>query len=90
MANFFENIDPESADEIEQLSRLNYELRENARAVLGAYGVDSDAALLDRIRDGAVAEHPAYEHFLATRILTETREAVRTLLDERLKEINRS
>lgn len=89
MANFFENIDPATADDIEQLSRLSYELRENARAILGAYGADGDAALLDLILDGAVAEHPAYEHVLAARILAETRETVRTLLDERLKEINR-
>ena len=90
MANFFENLDPETADELEQLSRLNYELRENRRALLGAYDADGDAALLRLIEDGAVAEHPAYEHFLAARILAETRETVRALLDERLKEVNRS
>mgnify|MGYP000568954540 CR=1 FL=1 len=90
MANFFENLDPETADELEQLSRLNYELRENRRALLGAHGADGDAALLRLIKDGAVAEHPAYEHFLAARILAETRETVRALLDERLKEVNRS
>lgn len=89
MANFFENLDPETADELEQLSRLNYELRENQRALLSAYGADSDAALLRLIQDGAIAEHPAYEHFLAARILAETRATVRALLDERLKELKR-
>lgn len=89
MANFFEHLDPETADELERLSRLNYELRENRRALLSAYGADSDAALLQLIRDGAVAEHPVYEHFLAARILAETRETVRALIDERLKELKR-
>lgn len=90
MANFFENLEPETADEIDQLSRLLYELRENHRAILQSYGADSDAALLRQIQDGTAAEHPAYEHCLAARILAETRETVRALLGERLKEINRS
>lgn len=90
MANFFENLDPEAADELERLSRLAYELRENRRAILQPHGVDDAAALLRRIVDGTAAEHPAYEHFLAARILGETRETVRALLDERLKEMNRS
>lgn len=89
MADFFENLDPQTADEIERLSRLNYELRENRQALLDLYGADSDIALLRLIQDGAIAEHPAYEHFLAARILAETRATVRALLDERLKELKR-
>ncbi|MDT3706433.1 MAG: hypothetical protein ROZ09_06360 [Thiobacillus sp.] len=89
MPNFFENLDPETAEEIDQLSRLAYELRENRNAVLGPYGAEDEAALLQRIQDGAVAEHPAYEHYLSTRILADTRETVREVLRERLMEVNR-
>jgi hypothetical protein len=90
MANFFENVDPETAAELDQLSRLLYELRGNLGAVLGAYGAADPAALLHQIESGAVSEHPAYEHYLSARILAETRETVRALLGERAKEANRT
>lgn len=90
MSNFFENLEPEMVEEIDQLSRLAYELRENHNAVLGPYGAEDGAALLQRIQDGTVAEHPAYEHYLAARILADTRETVREVLRERLKEVNRT
>ena len=88
MASFFENLDPDTAEEIEQLSRLVFELRENRNTVLKAHGADDEAVLLQRIQGGAVAEHPAYEHYLAARILADTRETVRAVLAERLAEAN--
>lgn len=88
MASFFENLDPDTAEEIEQLSRLVYELRENRSTVLTMHGAENEADLLQRIQDGWVAEHPAYEHYLAARILADTRETVRAMLAERLKEAN--
>jgi len=89
MANFFENLEQDAATELELLSRLIYELRENHRAVLQPYGAADAAALLRHIQDGEVAEHPAYEHYLAARILADTRETARTVLAERLNEANR-
>lgn len=89
MAHFFENLDPETAAELDQLSRLLYELREHLGSVLAAYGAADPAALLVQIESGAVAEHPAYEHYLSARILADTRDAARTLLGERAKEANR-
>lgn len=88
MASFFENLDPDIATELELLSRLIYDLRENRIAVLEPYGAD-EAALLQNIQSGAVAEHPAYEHYLAARILAETRETARAVLAERLKDATR-
>jgi len=88
MASFFENLDPDTAEEVEQLSRLVYELRENRSTVLQMHGAEDEAALLQRIQNGAVAEHPAYEHYLAARILADTRETVRVVLAERLTEAN--
>jgi hypothetical protein len=89
MASFFENLDPDTAEEIEQLSRLVYELRENRNTVLETLGAEDEAALLQQIASGAAAEHPAYEHYLSARILADTRETVRAVLAERLAEANR-
>ena len=89
MANFFENLEPDIAEELELLSRLIYDLRENRIAVLEPYGAEDEAALLQNIQSGAVAEHPAYEHYLAARILAETRETARAVLAERLKDAAR-
>lgn len=90
MSNFFESLDPDDAAEIDQLSRLAYELRENRTAILRPHGVEDEAALLQKIRTGAVAEHPAYEHYLAARILADTRETARAVVSQYLKEVNRS
>jgi hypothetical protein len=89
MANFFANLEHDAATELELLSKLIYELRENRNAVLRPYGAEDEAALLRQIQDRALAEHPAYEHYLAARILAETRETVRAVVGERLKEAQR-
>jgi hypothetical protein len=46
--------------------------------------------LLQQIQAGEVDEHPAYEHYLAARILTDTRETVRTVVAERLMGVKRT
>lgn len=89
MDNFFENLEYDAATELELLSRLIYELRENRNAVLKPYGAEDEAALLRRIQAGAVAEHPAYEHYLAARILADTRETIRAMAGEHLKKAQR-
>jgi hypothetical protein len=89
MTNFFVSIEPEEAAEIEQLSRLIWELRENRYAVLNLYGAEDEAALLQQIQTGTVDEHPAYEHYLAARVLADTRETIRALVGERLKKVNK-
>lgn len=89
MTSFFGNIDPDTAEELEQLSRLAYELRENRNTILETHGVTDEAALLQQIQTGAVAEHPAYENYLTARILADTRDTVREILAERLKEVAR-
>ncbi|OJZ20336.1 MAG: hypothetical protein BGP21_07790 [Thiobacillus sp. 65-29] len=84
MVDFFEGVAPELAEEIQNLSRLTYQLRENRKAILDGYGVADEATLLECIRTGSATEHPGYEHYLAARILDGTREAVRSALAERL------
>lgn len=90
MVEFFEHVAFDTATEIEQLSRLAYELRENYNAILKHHCAESETALLQDIQTGKVTEHPAYEHYLAARILADTRETVRTALAERLNEANRT
>lgn len=80
MSSYFERLPLEAAEQMEGLSRLAFELRENRKALLRQYGVEDEAGLLERIRAGAVAEHPAYDHYLGARILEQTREAVRAEL----------
>ena len=89
MTNFFENLDYDTAEEIQQLSRLMYELRDNYASVLKLHDAEDETALLLQIQNGTTAEHPGYEHYLAAKILADTRETVRTVLSESLKEANR-
>lgn len=77
MTSFFQNLPLEAAQQIEQLSRASFELRESRSRLLRQYGAADEAALLEEIRAGRLPEHPAYEHYLGVRILAQTREAVR-------------
>lgn len=80
MSEFFQRVAPDAAVSIERLSRLMYELRENRQRLLGAYAAADEAALLARIRQGEIAEHPAYEHYLGARILAQAHAVARAEL----------
>lgn len=88
MSSFFDKLPIETATVIEGLSRLMYELRENHAQLLAQYDAADEDALLERICDGRVAEHPAYEHYLGARILAASRDAVRAELQDLLKRAN--
>lgn len=85
----YDTLTPQDALELEQVARLIYESRENRRRVLAAAGAEDEPSLLARIADGSVDEHPAYEHYLAARILADTHEAARAVVGARLAEVNR-
>ncbi len=87
MNSFFDLLPLEAAEQIEQLSRLMYELRENRTRLLAPYQVEDEAELIDAICRGRVAEHPAYEHYLGARTLEATREDVRVRLQALLSEL---
>lgn len=80
MTGFFQNLPLEAAQQIEQFSRAVFELRESRAKLLRQYGAEDEASLLEQIRSGRLAEHPAYEHYLGARILADTREAIRAEL----------
>ena len=89
MESIYEHVSPEIAAELQQTAKVIYETRENRRRVLQHAGATDETALLDSIASGTVAEHPAYELYLAARILADTCEAARAALAASLKEVNR-
>jgi hypothetical protein len=61
-----------------------YALRESRKAMLRQYGLASEAALLELISAGSIAEHPAYEHYLGALIIEQTRNHIRAQATEQL------
>ena len=87
MNNFFANVALPAAQQLEQLSRLAFELREDAAQLLAPYAVPDAPALLDRIRANDLPEQPAYEHYLSVCILADARESVRGQLAAVMREL---
>lgn len=76
-------IDPMNAEALQALyAKTAYMLREARKEVLRRYAVDSEAALLEKIKNGEVSEHPAYDHYLSALILDQTRMQVRSEMME--------
>lgn len=71
-------IDPMDADGLQALyAKTIYSLRESGKELLRQHGVDNPAALLEKIRRGELAEHPAYEHYLSALIIDRMRMQIR-------------
>lgn len=77
MADIYADLEPERAMALQSLARLAYDTREARAGLLRYHDVGDEEALLARIVDGVLPEHPAYEHYLAARILEQTRQAAR-------------
>lgn len=84
MSGFFDKLPLELANEAERLSALIYGLREDRKAVLARHAAKDEAALLEMIVSGAVAEHPAYDDYLSARALFAAHAAARESLAELL------
>ncbi len=84
MTSFFQNVPPHAVEQIDALGRVLYDLREDRKQILAEYCVTDEAALLDQIKAAVVDEHPAYDHYLAAKTISETREAIREQLRELL------
>jgi hypothetical protein len=61
-------------------ARTLYCLRESRKAMLLPYGVEDEAGLLEKIRCGEVAPHPAYEHYLGALTMGQARTEVKSQL----------
>lgn len=77
MNKFFDNMTVAEAEQVQNLTRLLYEVRENRSSLLAKYAAEDEQALLQKIAAGEVGEHPAYEHYLSVNILAQTRESIR-------------
>ncbi|MEO8599299.1 MAG: hypothetical protein ABI656_05660 [bacterium] len=76
-------IEAANAEDLQELyAKTAYMLRESRKEVLRQYAVDSEAVLLEKIKNGEVSEHPAYEHYLSALILDQTRMQVRAEMME--------
>lgn len=89
MDSIYDALPPDAATQVQLAARLIYETREHRRAVLDAVGAPDEETLLERIRRGDIAEHPAYEHYLAARILRATHDEARALVNATLTEVKR-
>lgn len=87
MANFFDEMNFDDAELMEQLASVLFDLRVSRDSLLKQYDSANAAALLEKIRTGAVPEHPAYDHYLSLAVLDETREAVRAELKDFLPKV---
>lgn len=85
MEDFFRNIPFEQAEQMNELARLTFELRENRKQLLARHGAEDEGALKETILSGALPEHPTYEDYLGAKILGEAREAIRQDLKDFLK-----
>ena len=87
MHTFYQNLTLDDAVEIEQISRLMYEIRSARDGLLAQLGVSGDAdQALARIAGGELPEHPSYEQYLSARILAGLHADVRADLAARLQE----
>ena len=88
MDDFYENLAPEDVAILDQLSKLLIELRESHMTLLARYEVASEDDLYDRLREGKLAEHTAYEDYLGARIIESTRMAVREQLRDYMLQVD--
>jgi hypothetical protein len=58
-------------------ARALYILRETRKTLLRQYGVEDEAALLEKIRSGEIQEHPGYDHYLSAQIVEQARVQLR-------------
>ncbi|GLT23237.1 MULTISPECIES: hypothetical protein [Zoogloea] len=89
MDSFYDRLDFDDAIEIEQLSRLMYEVRVARDNLLAQLGAGTPEQALAAIRSGNLPEHPGYEQYLTTRLLTDLHANVRARLAERTQAANR-
>jgi hypothetical protein len=89
MNDFYANLATDDAERLDRLAKLNAHLRDNRAALLAQYLVADEAVLLEKVRAGEVPEHPAYDHYLAARLVQQMRQSVRAELDDLLRKVRR-
>jgi len=87
MASFYDNLSAEDVTALDGLSRLMLELRDSRAQLLARYAASDEMDLLERIRTGVVAEHPAYEDYLGALGIEVMREHLRQEIKDYMAEI---
>lgn len=81
MDTFYSGLDANTATRMSLLSRRAFHLREQSKRLLDQLGCETSAQLLIAITGGQLAEHPAYEAWLAVECMQHQRETARRTLD---------
>jgi hypothetical protein len=87
MASFYDNLSAEDVTALDGLSRLMLELRDSRAQLLARYAASDEMDLLERIRTGAIAEHPAYEDYLGALGIEANHERLRQAITDYMAEI---
>lgn len=88
--SFFERIPFEAARELEEWSRLAFELRERCREVLSPYGVATPEELLALLERGDLADAATVgSDYLAASFLVTAKEDARSAIAEAARALGR-
>ena len=77
MQDFFDDIEMDNKMELSDVYNEMIELKEHRRLLLEQYGLDRVEYLKEKIDNGEIEEHPAYDHYLAILSLNKELEPMR-------------
>ena len=77
MKDFFQDVDTNIKADLSEVYSEMIELKEHRRMLLEPYRVDRVDDLKEKIDSSEVAEHPAYDHYLAILSLNKELEPMR-------------
>lgn len=77
MKDFFQDVDTNIKADLSEVYSEMIELKEHRRMLLEPYRVDRVDDLKEKIDSAEVAEHPAYDHYLAILSLNKELEPMR-------------
>ncbi len=83
MRAFFENVDPQAASAISDVSRRMFDLRERRKRLLADTGCSDADEILMSVREGSLPEHPGYDAWLALCLIGERERALHETLQWR-------
>ncbi|MDR1075398.1 MAG: hypothetical protein LBL59_03610 [Xanthomonadaceae bacterium] len=85
MESFFTGLDPITAQDLADLSKRMFELRESRKRLLAESGCVDAEELLTALRDGRLHEHPTYEGWLAVVLLQRQQQELYEQIDWRCR-----
>jgi len=86
MRDFFDDVEPNLKNRLSDVYDEMLVLREHRASLLEPYGLGRTDELLDKILSGKIAEHPAYDHYLAVQSINQELEPMREKCQKILEE----